>query len=88
MVVDRPPKARFYSIFDRWSRDVRSDYIERWKGVKVRPLSEELVKTNIRDWIDQKRVPTEPLYRELRSQKVEVCLAQGDFRVCQEKGDL
>jgi hypothetical protein len=63
MVVDNPPDPRFYPLFDRLSESVRSKYIARWKGVKVRPKSEELVKTNIRDWIDQKRVPTMPLYR-------------------------
>jgi len=63
MVVDNPPDSRFYPIFDRLNKEVRSNYIARWKGVTVRPLSEELVKTNIRDWIDQKRVVTMPYYR-------------------------
>lgn len=63
MVVDKPPHSRYYTLIDRLNRDVRSDYIERWKGVSVRPMSESLVKTNIRDWIDQKKVATEPLYR-------------------------
>jgi len=63
MVVDKPPRSRFYGLVDRLSEDLRSDYIGRWKGVKVRPVSETLVKTNIRDWIDQKREPTMPLYR-------------------------
>nr|QXN75335.1 MAG: RNA-dependent RNA polymerase [Grapevine-associated botourmia-like virus 7] len=63
MVVDRPLRSRFYPIFDRWCEDLRAEYIARWKGQKVRPLSETLVKTNIRDWIDLKSVCTMPYFR-------------------------
>lgn len=63
MVVDRPPRSRFYPLFDRWCKDLKAEYIERWKGQKVRPMSETLVKTNIRKWIDQEREPNVSLFR-------------------------
>jgi hypothetical protein len=63
MVIDRPVRPRFYAVFDKMCRDVRTEYIERWKGVKVRPLREEFIRTGIRRWWDQEREPSEPLYR-------------------------
>jgi hypothetical protein len=63
MVVDRPPRSRFYGIFDEMARDLRSDYIERWKGVKVKPFRSDFSRTGIRRWLDQVKEPSMPAYR-------------------------
>lgn len=63
MVVDRPPKSRFYRLVDSLGDDARSDYISEWKGVKVRPHREWFRRNDIGRWIHQTREPSMPLYR-------------------------
>nr|WAK77794.1 MAG: hypothetical protein [Botourmiaviridae sp.] len=63
MVIDRPPRPRFYDLFDRMGEDLRSEYIERWKGVEVRPHEEWFSRTGIRRWWDQTPEPLMPRFR-------------------------
>lgn len=63
MVVDRPPRPHFYGLIDRLAEDCRSDYIAKWKGVKVRPHEVRFRRDGIRRWWDQSPEPLQPLYR-------------------------
>jgi len=63
MVIDLPPRSRFYRIFDEFARDLRSDYIERWRGKKVKPYESSFRRTAVRRWIDQCKEPSMPVYR-------------------------
>jgi hypothetical protein len=63
MVVDSPPRSRFYKLFDEFARDLRTDYIERWKGVLVKPYESGFRRTAILRWINQIKEPSTPAYR-------------------------
>jgi len=63
MVVDRPPRDRFYGLVDRIADELRSDYIERWKGVRVKPYEERLDRRGARKWYEDEKEPLERFYR-------------------------